>query len=75
MRLPRRRAGTERRVGPLEHFLTERYCLFQPAEGELRRNTMGEQVGLALDDEPLLHLAGVQDVLMWRIRPTEPDRA
>ena len=77
------------RAGTLEHFLTERYCLYtldhrqrvhrsdihhppwplQPAEADVRRNTMGRQVGLDLDGEPILHFAARQDVLIWRIRP------
>ena len=76
------------RPGTLEHFLTERYCLYttdargrplrgdidhppwplQPARSDLRRNTMGEQVGLRLDGEPLLHFARRQDVVFWPIR-------
>jgi uncharacterized protein YqjF (DUF2071 family) len=75
--------------GSLEHFLTERYCLYttdarghplrgdidhppwplQPAAAELRRNTMGRQIGLALEGHPLLHFAARQDVVFWRIRP------
>jgi uncharacterized protein YqjF (DUF2071 family) len=76
-------------AGSLEHFLTERYCLYtlddsgrivrgdidhvpwplQPARTEIRRNTMGEQVGLALDGEPLAHFSRRQDVIFWPIRP------
>ncbi|MDQ3936171.1 MAG: DUF2071 domain-containing protein [Actinomycetota bacterium] len=41
----------------------------QPAEAELRRNTMAEGLGLRLEGEPLLHFAARQDVPMWRIRP------
>jgi uncharacterized protein len=75
--------------GTLEHFLTERYCLYtvddegramrgdidhppwplQPARAELHRNTMGEQIGVDLDGEPLLHYAARQDVIFWPIRP------
>ncbi len=71
--------------GTLEHWLTERYCLYtldgtgrvqraqihhppwplQPAEAELERNAMGAEIGLALDDEPLLHYADRQDVVFW----------
>jgi uncharacterized protein YqjF (DUF2071 family) len=67
------------RPGTLEHFLTERYRLYttdhrgrvrsadihhapwplQPARAELAENTMGP------DDEPLLHFAARQDVLVW----------
>jgi uncharacterized protein YqjF (DUF2071 family) len=75
--------------GSLEHFLTERYCLYTldeagrvlrgdiahppwriaPARAHAGANSMGEQVGLALDGEPLLHLAAPQDVLFWTNRP------
>ena len=71
--------------GSLEHFLTERYCLYtlderqdvaradihhppwplQLAEAEIRENTM-EPEGVALPrEEPLLHFAGRQDVVIW----------
>jgi uncharacterized protein YqjF (DUF2071 family) len=56
----------------LDHFLTERYCLYtvndsgrvhraeihhrpwplQPAEADIRRNTMGEAAGMALPPQP-----------------------
>jgi uncharacterized protein YqjF (DUF2071 family) len=67
----------------LEHFLTERYCLYaldrgrvrradihhppwplQPAEAELRRNTMPPP-GIELEGEPLLHFSRRQDVVIW----------
>jgi uncharacterized protein YqjF (DUF2071 family) len=72
--------------GTLEHFLTERYCLYtidrhgrlrradihhapwplQPARAELAENTMTEALGIRLpDQEPLLHYAARQDVLIW----------
>ena len=71
--------------GTLEHFLTERYCLYtlderqdvqradihhppwplRPAEAEVRKNTMPPP-GIELpDDEPLLHYAERQDVVIW----------
>ena len=73
--------------GSLEHFLTERYCLYtldgegrflrgdihhppwplQPAEAEIARNTMGDQIGVELTGEPLLHFAARQDVVFWRL--------
>ena len=43
----------------------------QPAEAEVRRNTMGRMIGLELEGDPLLHFARRQDVLMWRIEPIE----
>ena len=77
--------------GTLEHFLTERYCLYtvddegnllrgdidheawrlQPADAELRRNTMGEQIGVELSGEPLLHYSAVKDVVFWPLRPAD----
>ena len=76
--------------GSLEHFLTERYCLYtldesgavhrgdihhppwplQPAEADWEHNSMARGLGLELrGDEAVLHLAGRQDVLIWRIAP------
>jgi uncharacterized protein len=37
----------------------------RPAELAVRKNTMGEQIGIQLDGEPVLHLAERQDVLFW----------
>jgi len=74
--------------GTLEHFLTERYCLYtldddqsvcrgeihhppwplREASARIRRNTMGDQVGLALEGEPLLHYSVRQDVALWGLR-------
>lgn len=72
--------------GSLEHWLTERYCLYaanrrgrlwrgeiqhipwplQPAEAEIRYNTMGEQIGLGLADPPaLLHYVDAIVVAGW----------
>jgi uncharacterized protein YqjF (DUF2071 family) len=73
------------RPGTLEHFLTERYCLYTvvggtvrraeihhppwalvPASAEIERNTMAAPLGLDLSaDEPLLHFAARQDVVIW----------
>jgi uncharacterized protein len=73
----------------LDHFLTERYCLYtldergrilrgdidhppwplQPARAEIARNTMGRQIGLDLEGEPLLHFAARQDVVFRPIQP------
>ena len=75
----------------LDHWLTERYCLYtlddnqrvlrgeihhppwplQRAEAELERNTMGEQVGVELGGEPLLHYCARQDVVFWTLEPAE----
>ena len=75
--------------GSIEHFLTERYCLYtldegrrlqrgeihhrpwplQPATAEIERNTMGAQVGLALEGTPLLHYSHRQDVVFWELEP------
>jgi len=77
------------RPATLEHFLTERYCLYtihderihraeihhppwplQPAEAEIELNTMAPD-GIELGDEqPLLHFAARQDVVIWPLEPT-----
>ena len=82
--------------GTLEHFLTERYCLYtldrhgkvrradihhapwplQPARAELAENTMTEPLGIRLpDQQPLLHYAARQDVLVWPLAPGIPGSA
>ena len=74
--------------GSLDHWLTERYCLYgalnpgkvvygeihhsqwplQPAEVELRRNTMTQPLGLVLPEtEPICHFARYQEVVAWPI--------
>jgi uncharacterized protein len=79
--------------GTLEHFLTERYCLYttdeagvlhsadihhppwplQPARAELAENTMTAPLGIRLPEEqPLLHYAARQDVLVWPLRFSSP---
>jgi uncharacterized protein YqjF (DUF2071 family) len=75
----------EARPGSLEHFLTERYCLYtlddqervrraeihhppwplQDAEAAIETNTMGAEVDLAFDGEPVLHFSRRQDVVFW----------
>ena len=76
--------------GTLEHFLTERYCLYavdhsnhpyrleihhppwplQPAEAEIRVNTMADAAGIRLPSmAPLLHFVQRQDMVAWT-----PDR-
>jgi len=89
-------SGTYRGVGPvsvpppgsLDHFLTERYCLYtvdertpfraeihhppwqlEPAEGEIELNTMPPPGLALLDQQPLLHFAERQDVLIWPLGP------
>jgi uncharacterized protein YqjF (DUF2071 family) len=70
--------------GTLEHFLTERYCLWthgparaeihhapwllQPAEAELELNTMAPE-GIELAGDPLCHYAERQDVVIWSLVP------
>jgi uncharacterized protein len=82
-------AASPPQPGTLEHFLTERYCLFtadrrgrpysvdihhppwplQPAEAEIRTNTMAAGSGLVLATaEPLLHFSRRQDIVAWRLR-------
>ncbi len=76
--------------GTLEHWLTERYCLYaaakpdqvvygeihhppwplQPAEVELRVNTMTQQIGVELPaTKPICHFARLQEVVAWPIAP------
>ena len=76
-------------AGSLEHFLTERYCLYatdargqlyrgeidhapwplQPADADIRVNTMTAPLGLRLPDTaPLLHFARRLDVVAWSLR-------
>jgi uncharacterized protein YqjF (DUF2071 family) len=64
--------------GTLEHFLTERYCLYTMAGGRLWRADIHHRPWplqaaradvaentLAPDEPPLLHYAARQDVLVW----------
>jgi uncharacterized protein YqjF (DUF2071 family) len=78
--------------GTLDHWLTERYCLYgalnpervvygeihhapwplQPAEVELRANTMAQPIGIELPDmKPICHFARYQEVVAWPIVPIE----
>jgi uncharacterized protein YqjF (DUF2071 family) len=41
----------------------------QPARAGLAVNRMGDQVGLDLSGEPLLHYSGRQDTVLWALRP------
>jgi uncharacterized protein len=80
-------------AGSLEHWLTERYCLYaagrrgllyrgdihhapwplQPAEAEIRVNTMARPHGIALPDTaPLLHFARRLDVRAWALALVAP---
>jgi uncharacterized protein YqjF (DUF2071 family) len=80
------------RPGSLDHWLTERYCLYgalepgkvvfgeihhpqwplQPAEAELRKNTMTQALGIELpDSKPICHFARYQEVVAWPIVPLE----
>ena len=69
--------------GTLEHFLTERYCLYAD-DGRLRADihhapwplqraeATVEQHGIApvaLEGDPLCHFADRQDVVIWRTEP------
>jgi uncharacterized protein YqjF (DUF2071 family) len=79
--------------GTLDHWLTERYCLYtaknrgrvvygeihhapwplQPAEVELRTNTVARSIGIELPaDRPLCHFARYQEVVAWPIVPLPP---
>ena len=71
--------------GTIEHFLTERYCLYTEHDGRLHRadihhppwplQTAEAEVRktmispLALDGEPLLHYSERQDVVIWPLQP------
>ena len=76
--------------GTLDHWLTERYCLYgarkpgqvvygeihhpqwqlQPAEVEVRANTMTQPIGLQLpNSKPISHFARYQEVVAWPIVP------
>lgn len=78
--------------GTLDHWLTERYCLYaavtpgqvvygeihhppwplQPAEVELRVNTMAQPIGIELPDtKPISHFARLQEVVAWPIVPLD----
>jgi uncharacterized protein YqjF (DUF2071 family) len=78
--------------GSLDHWLTERYCLYgarkpghvvygeihhpqwrlQPAEVEVRANSMTQPIGLQLpDSKPISHFARYQEVVAWPIVPLE----
>jgi uncharacterized protein len=37
----------------------------QHAQAQIEKNTMGDQIGAELEDQPLLHYAARQDVLVW----------
>jgi uncharacterized protein len=41
----------------------------QPAEADFAVNTMAEQVGIALEGDPILHFARRQDVVFWLNAP------
>jgi uncharacterized protein YqjF (DUF2071 family) len=41
----------------------------QPAGGELDAQGMADQIGIALEGEPLLHFSARQDTLIWPLRP------
>jgi uncharacterized protein len=68
----------------LEHFLTERYCLYAgdglfradihhppwPLQRAEAEVDPGRLPPLALDGQPLCHFASRQDVLVWPLEPT-----
>lgn len=84
-------APTLSRAGTLEHWLTERYCLYaaresgelyraeihhvpwplQPAEADIRVNTMAASHGIALPQtQPLVHFARSISVATWPLCAT-----
>jgi uncharacterized protein len=46
----------------------------QPARAAISANTMGGQIGVDLEGEPVLHFAGRQDVVFW-LNEVAPDRS
>lgn len=74
--------------GSIEHFLTERYCLFtmspgkvlvgnihhlpwplEPAEAEIRTNSLPRAHGLTLPNQPpILHFSRSLDVYIWSLK-------
>jgi uncharacterized protein YqjF (DUF2071 family) len=81
------------RPGTLEHWLTERYCLYsadtsgclwrgeidhepwplQPAEADIRLNTLGDWHGIEMNGPPLaLHFAQSLDVRAWLVSRVVP---
>ncbi len=63
----RDRRGTLR-SGDIHHAQWQ----LQPAEAEIRSNTMAEPLGLELPGEPVLHFARQLDVLAWSPVPLVP---
>lgn len=77
--------------GSLEHWLTERYCLYtldedqrvlrgeihhppwqlQEAAAQFEVDTMLEEIDVSRGNPPLLHYAGRQDVVFWRLSKTD----
>jgi uncharacterized protein YqjF (DUF2071 family) len=47
----------------------------QAAEAEIATNTMGAEVGLALDEAPLVHYVARQDVVFWALEATQAARS
>jgi len=47
----------------------------QAARAEIELNTMAAGIGLPLEEEPLLHYSGRQDVVLWTIEPTDGSRS
>ena len=71
--------------GTLEHFLTERYCLYTEHDGRLHRAEIhhppwplqlaeadvreNTMSPVALEGDPLLHYSERQDVVLWPLHP------
>jgi uncharacterized protein YqjF (DUF2071 family) len=47
----------------------------EPAEAVIEDNTLGETIGVALDDAPLLHFSPGVDAVVWPPRVVRTDRA
>jgi uncharacterized protein len=79
------------KLGTLEHFLTERYCLYTEHEGQLYRAEIhhppwplqpaeaelseNTMAPVELDGEPLAHFSERQDVLIWPLECASSDSA
>jgi uncharacterized protein YqjF (DUF2071 family) len=77
-------------AGTLEHFLTERYCLYTIHGGDVHRADIhhppwplqeaeadireNTMSPVALEDEPLLHYSARQDVVIWPLERLDESR-
>jgi hypothetical protein len=47
----------------------------QRAEADIETNTMADEIGIALEGDPLLHYARRQDVVFWSLEAVARARA